>query len=40
MARKIPPSSQPPRSGLGTDYAPIMIAAGTALLALIYLILF
>jgi hypothetical protein len=39
MARKPSSSSQPARSDIGTDYALIMIAAGAAVFALIYLIL-
>jgi hypothetical protein len=39
MARKTSPSSQSAHSDIGTDYALITIAAGAAVLALIYLIL-
>jgi hypothetical protein len=39
MAQKTLPSPEPARSGVGTDYALIALAAGAAVLALIYLIL-
>jgi hypothetical protein len=39
MAQKTPPSPQPARSDITTDYALIAIAALAAVLALIYLVL-
>jgi hypothetical protein len=39
MAQKTPPSLEPARSDIRTDYALIIFAAGAAALALIYLIL-
>jgi hypothetical protein len=39
MARKISPSPQPIRSDVRADYALIALAAGAAVVALIYLIL-
>ncbi len=39
MAQKISPIPHPARSDVGTDYALIALAAGAAVIALIYLIL-